>query len=315
MAGKNFRSLYYTQLGFRSVEEKKELEHLLNHEPIDKLKLSSFTQQFTIPAVWRLFVWKVLLNIIPPYKDSVEYVWHHRQGQFHDLEDALVAMEIVTKTTSNGDLHKKLVFMYLLENGMLSASKKNHSKKDSKRVDILSSICRVVCEIVDDEVEAYWVATRFFQKQFVMVEHYRKYPDFVLTCLKAEDVSLHDHLQSLQVLKMIPYANWFENCCAQMLAAESHCLERIWDKIIAGSSHILVCVCVSWLLTCSTILTKSQSTEAVLKILNSPVPAVKCRTVVDKTLELWDANKNSLRTELGDHTAEEFHCFASNSLL
>lgn len=61
---RNFRSAYYEKVGFRSVEEKKSLEILLKDRPLDQGKLKQFCLRFTVPAVHRNFVWKLLLGKI-----------------------------------------------------------------------------------------------------------------------------------------------------------------------------------------------------------------------------------------------------------
>lgn len=59
---RNFRSTYYEKVGFRSVEEKRSLEILLKDRPLDQGKLKQFCLRFTVPAVHRNFVWKLLLG-------------------------------------------------------------------------------------------------------------------------------------------------------------------------------------------------------------------------------------------------------------
>uniref|UniRef100_A0A8C7Y455 TBC1 domain family, member 7 n=1 Tax=Oryzias sinensis TaxID=183150 RepID=A0A8C7Y455_9TELE len=58
---RNFRSAYYEKMGFRGVEEKKSLEILLKDNPLDLEKLSTFSQRFPLPSMYRIHVWKVLL--------------------------------------------------------------------------------------------------------------------------------------------------------------------------------------------------------------------------------------------------------------
>ncbi|KAF7694395.1 hypothetical protein HF521_008148 [Silurus meridionalis] len=67
---RNFRSAYYEKVGFRGVEEKKSLEILLKDNPLDVEKLSTFSQRFPLPSMYRIHVWKVLLGILPPHSDS-----------------------------------------------------------------------------------------------------------------------------------------------------------------------------------------------------------------------------------------------------
>lgn len=60
---RNFRSAYYEKVGCRSVEEKKSLEILLKDRPLNRLKLKQFCLSFTVPAVHRSLLWKLLLSM------------------------------------------------------------------------------------------------------------------------------------------------------------------------------------------------------------------------------------------------------------
>ena len=59
---RNFRTHYYEKVGFRAVEEKKSVEILLKEETINKEKLLQFCLRFGIPAMYRTYVWKLLLG-------------------------------------------------------------------------------------------------------------------------------------------------------------------------------------------------------------------------------------------------------------
>ena len=85
---RNFRTHYYEKVGFRAVEEKKSVENLLKEQPIKREKLTSFCLRFGIPAVYRTYVWKILLDILPLNQSSQEYVWEHRSKQVEELKSA-----------------------------------------------------------------------------------------------------------------------------------------------------------------------------------------------------------------------------------
>ena len=67
---RNFRTQYYEKVGFRAVDEKKSVETLLKDTPIKKDKLQQFCLLFGIPAVYRNYVWKLLLGMLY-YKVSI----------------------------------------------------------------------------------------------------------------------------------------------------------------------------------------------------------------------------------------------------
>lgn len=59
---RNFRTHFYEKVGFRTVEEKKSIEILLKEQPIKKEKLIQFSLRFGVPAMYRIYVWKIILG-------------------------------------------------------------------------------------------------------------------------------------------------------------------------------------------------------------------------------------------------------------
>lgn len=86
-------------MGFRSVEEKKSLEILLKERPFDKAKLKQFCLRFTVPAMHRNFLWKILLGVTPVYAESHDFVFTQRRLEFEDLRKALKVAKIVDEST------------------------------------------------------------------------------------------------------------------------------------------------------------------------------------------------------------------------
>lgn len=65
-------------------------------------------------------------------------------------------------------------------------------------------------------------------------------------------------------------------------------MERIWDKVVSGSSKILVFVAVSLLMDLRKPLLMEKSTQGVERFLCKPVPKDNFEWIVDKAMELWD---------------------------
>lgn len=99
------------KVGFRSVEEKKSLEMLLRDSPFDKTKLKQFCLRFTVPAVHRDFLWKILLGVVPVFNESRDFVRRQRTTEFQDLRKALKVAKIVNDKTKP---HQMLLMMWLL---------------------------------------------------------------------------------------------------------------------------------------------------------------------------------------------------------
>lgn len=297
---RNFRMLYYEQLGLRNVDQKKALEILLNEDPLDQEKLKIFSQQFILPAVLRPVVWKVLLNITPIHKESMEFVVRERQGQYNDLKQALATMNMISidpDLHEENQPHKTIVLMYLLENGMLSVLHKNIRKKDGHKVFVLESISKIVCEIIHNECDAYWISKYMFKEQEQFISLFVRLPKYVKYYLQLEDKRLFEHLCEIQLFKMLPYDKWFQTYFAPVFSESLVYLEKVIDKLVAGSCNILVFVFVAMLLTFSIKLKEVKSSEEALKLI-SCLNADAGQNVIDKTMELWEQHRKSISVEL-----------------
>lgn len=87
------------------------MEILLKERPFDKAKLKQFCLRFTVPAIYRNFLWKVLLDIIPVYVESHEFIISQRKAEFQDLQKALKIAKILDDYTKP---HLMFLTMWLL---------------------------------------------------------------------------------------------------------------------------------------------------------------------------------------------------------
>lgn len=295
---RNFRLPYYEQLGLRNVNQVKALEHMLKDEILDVEKLSTFSLNFSLPSLYRPFVWKILLGILPKFCSSHSYADQIRNDQFKDLENALMVMRMISKEGQQPE--EKILWMYLLESGMISMPRRRTLQRDEKKKQIFRAIANVCYDIAENEVDAYWIAKRFFDMQDKYVDLYSKLPKFVGDFLEIEDKALYEHLIDLQVFKVMPYNKWFESCFAEIFPTS--CLERVWDKLVAGSCNILVFICVAILLSCRLGLLESRTAEASIHVLWAlPKDIDRQDMVVDKALQLWNKHSTTLSVELGAH--------------
>ena len=295
---RNFRLPYYEQLGLRNVDQVKALEHLLKDEKLDIVKLSTFALKYTLHSSYRPFIWKVLLGVLPSYQTSHKFAEQCREEQFQDLERALLAMRMITKRDS---IQNKILWMYLLENDMISMSKQRTLQRDERKVQIIKAIAEVCCDVAEHETDAYWITKRFLEMQDKYVDLYRNLPKFVTFYLEVEDKALFEHMNDLQVFKVMPYNRWFESCFAEIFPTCG--LGRVWDKLVAGSCNILVFMCVAILLSCRLSLLETRSAEASVHVLrNLPKDRSRQLTAVDKSLQLWDKHRSTISVELGAHS-------------
>uniref|UniRef100_A0A8K9X851 TBC1 domain family member 7 n=1 Tax=Oncorhynchus mykiss TaxID=8022 RepID=A0A8K9X851_ONCMY len=258
---RNFRSAYYEKVGFRGVEEKKSLEILLKDNPLDVEKLSTFSQRFPLPSMYRIHVWKVLLGILPPHSDSHSLVGGYRREQYQDVLEALKVMRFVHMATPQTQVYLR---MFQLESQVLPR-RSDTSAPDEEDEDFLS-IARAMEEIVEDPMDCYWLIKSFvnqFNNKFgdsiphlpKSLEHY----------LSVEEPRLLNHLKNTGALAMLPYSLWFRRCFAGCLPESS--LQRVWDKVISGSCKILVFVAMEILLSYKIVVMGTSRPEGVVSIL------------------------------------------------
>ncbi|TSL47595.1 Desmoplakin [Bagarius yarrelli] len=277
---RNFRSAYYEKVGFRGVEEKKSLEILLKDNPLDVEKLSTFSQRFPLPSMYRIHVWKVLLGILPPHSDSHSLVARYRQEQFTDVKEALLAMRFVNTGTPHTELYLR---MHQLENQQLPC-RSELTQPDEEDEDFLA-IARVMLEIVDDPVDCYWLI-RCFVNQFnhKFGDSIPHLPKSLEHYLSQEDSRLLAHLKTSGSLAVLPYSLWFRRCFSDCLPESS--LQRVWDKVISGSCKILVFVAMEILLSYKIKLMGMSRPAAVVNFLSN-MPHENTDAIVTKAIELW----------------------------
>ncbi|XP_010870732.1 TBC1 domain family member 7 [Esox lucius] len=277
---RNFRSAYYEKVGFRGVEEKKSLEILLKENPLDVEKLSTFSQRFPLPSMYRIHVWKVLLGILPPHSDSHTLVGGYRREQYQDVLEALTVMRFIQRATPQTQVYLR---MFQLESQLLPRCSET-TPPDSKDEDFLS-IARSMEEIVEDPVDCYWLikcfVNQFSNKFGDSIPHLPKSLEHYLS---VEDPRLLNHLRTTGALAMLPYSLWFRRCFAGCLPESS--LQRVWDKVISGSCKILVFVAVEILLSCKIMMMKTNRPEGVVNFLYN-MPQENTDAIVSKAIDLW----------------------------
>ncbi|XP_051511615.1 TBC1 domain family member 7 [Myxocyprinus asiaticus] len=277
---RNFRSAYYEKVGFRGVEEKKSLEILLKDNPLDVEKLSTFSQRFPLPSMYRIHVWKILLGILPPHSDSHALVSRYRAEQFDDVTAALTAMRFIHAATPPTELYLR---MYQLESQQLP--RRTELRAPDENDEIFLAIARAMEEIVDDPVDCYWLI-RCFVNQFnhKFGDSIPHLPKSLEHFLSQEDSCLLSHLKMSGGLDSLPYSLWFRRCFAGCLPESS--LQRVWDKVISGSCKILVFVAVEILLSYKIMLMGMSQPEGVFDFLSN-MPQENTDAIVTKAIDLW----------------------------
>ncbi|XP_065844639.1 TBC1 domain family member 7-like isoform X2 [Oscarella lobularis] len=271
MTTRNFRSGYYGTLGVSGIDEKKKLEKLLLDEKIDLELLKRICLQFHTPSMHRPLVWKLLLDVLPVYRDIHETVTEQHSSRYLALKQVLV----VTKRAHLllPDLHQQI---YQLEKGNLFLT----SSKD----DSISSIVRTLHDIFPDELDSYLIFSKFVLKCDVIRENLSQLENIMFKRLEVESPNLYARLVEFSIISVLPTKRWLLQCFADTLPLAS--LERVWDKMLAGSISVLSFIGAGIVMTCIRSAIDLSNHELLLKTL-SRLGDDQAERAVSKGLELW----------------------------
>lgn len=282
---RNFRSSYYEKVGFRSVEEKRSLEILLKERPFDKAKLKQFCLRFTVPAIYRNFLWKVLLDIIPVYVESHEFIINQRKAEFQDLQKALKIAKILDDYTKP---HLMFLTMWLLRTRRAKLDMNTQLEFPLHRA--MSRMAETLWHIVDIDsyeeklVDTYWILCGFLDQVQRFHKEINKLQECTCTLLEREDPELYKHLVKIEALYNIPYDIWFSSCFAGTISNGS--IAKIWDKIAVGAYRILIFVTVVTLTTLRRLLMRCENIDSILNTIAN-ITEETSEVIVNKAIESW----------------------------
>ncbi|GFY46651.1 TBC1 domain family member 7 [Trichonephila inaurata madagascariensis] len=276
---RNFRSSYYDKVGFRGVEEKRSLEILINEKPIDKEKLSKFCLRFTLPAIYREYVWKVLLGVLPVNLENHGSVLDHWSNYYIELEDTLKMMRKIRKEASRPVIH---TLMFLMVEDLLEFD--TEKQLESSKAQSITALATFFLELCSTEVVAFWMLRNFILHQRKFSLHSKYLKENLEIILKQEDDTLYEHIKVLKAVAALPLDTWFERYFAEVLHESS--LARILDKVIGGSCKILACVAAALLIVRRHLLLPLNDSTKIVEILCKN-PEDISDVVVNKALDLY----------------------------
>ncbi|XP_029659281.1 TBC1 domain family member 7 isoform X1 [Formica exsecta] len=280
---RNFRSSYYEKVGFRSVEEKKSLEILLKERPFDKTKLKQFCLRFTVPVMYRNFLWKVLLDVLPVYVESHEFIMAQRTVEFQDLQRALKIAKIIDDYTKP---HLVFLAMWLLRTRRAKVDITAQLESPLHRA--MSKMAETLWHMIDIEseqeklVDMYWILSGLFIQVEKLQKEVGRLQECTYSLLEREDIELYKHLVKIDALYNLPYDTWFYSCFAGVICNGS--IAKIWDKITVGAYRILVFVAVVTLTTLRRLLLRCESIDNVLDTINN-ITEETSEMIVNKAIE------------------------------
>lgn len=291
---RNFRSSYYEKVGFRSVEEKRSLEILLKERPYDKVKLKQFCSRFTVPAIYRNFLWKILLDVIPVYAESHEFIMSQRKAEFEDLQKALKVTKIMNNCT---EPYLMFLMMWLLRTRTAKIDMSAQLETPLHRA--MSRMAETLWHIVDIEsheeklVDIYWILCGLLDQVQKFHKKVGRLQECTCTLLEREDPDLYKHLIQIEALHNIPFDMWFYSCFAGTISNGS--IAKIWDKIAVGAHKILGFVAVVTLTTLRRRLLRCENIDNVLDTVGS-ITEETSEVIVNKAIESWQQSGTTLPT-------------------
>ncbi|XP_015917601.2 TBC1 domain family member 7 [Parasteatoda tepidariorum] len=278
---RNFRSTYYDKVGFRGVEEKKALEILINEKPMDKEKMSKFCLRFTLPSMYREYVWKILLDVLPCVSECHESIINQRALHYEDLENSLKVMRKIDETTHKSTVH---TLMYLMTLDVLEFDLE--AQLSSSSVQSLIALASFFLKFSSSDVIAYWLFRNFTLHLKKQHSNFKNQTENVESILRKEDEVLHEHLKLTKAFDVLPLNAWFERCFAKVLHESS--LVRVCDKVIGGSSKILPYVGIAMLIVHRNQLICMSNSEEIVELLvkNSEDTS---DVIVNKALDMYSS--------------------------
>ncbi|CAG9760143.1 unnamed protein product [Ceutorhynchus assimilis] len=275
---RNFRSIYYEKVGFKSVEEKKSLEILLKDKSLDLIKLKQFCVRFSVPQTYRCLLWKLLLGILPTKVQCHEFVTSQRKQEFNNLLQALVFMKIVDERTPKSQV---FLVMWLLQTNNLTFDYSNLQERDLFG---FVPIAKCLNYFFDDDTDIYWIAKKFYEKIAKMKNDIPRLIEVTHCLIEKEDAEYYKILKNNGIIDGLPLSKWFQCCLAGII--DENCIIKIWDKICGGSHKILAFLVTITLLSLKHRIIKMNNASGVIDILKN-IPEDSAEIIVNKTIDLW----------------------------
>ena len=233
--------------------------------------------------MYRNFLWKVLLDVIPIYVESHEFIMAQRTAEFQDLQRALKIAKIIDDYTKP---HLVFLAMWLLRTR--KAKVDITAQLESPLYRAMSKMAETLWHVIDIEseqeklVDIYWILSGLFIQVEKLQKEVGRLQECTYSLLEREDVELYKHLIKIDALYNLPYDTWFYSCFAGVICNGS--IAKIWDKIMVSAYRILVFVAVVTLTTLRRLLLRCENTDSVLDTINN-ITEETSELIVNKAIE------------------------------
>lgn len=313
----SFIKHYIGNVEFSQTLNKQELLNLLGEKPVNIGKLSQFTRKTTVPSNYRTVVWKLLSGITPCFAESQEFVHHQHTLMYDDLFQALKSLKLAApiihkdnepnghsmfsqsvtiKLNRNHYINdiknpepEHFFLMWLISEARLLRNPEIQLNAPENQKYILIGH-KLHC-LIDDSVDMFHICSSLWTSL-------RKNDALVKECVQSaigllhkKNDSLHRHLNKIGLFNDTLLEDHSLSLFCEIFTESS--IEKIIDKIFAGSFEILTYLIVTLLIHLQNSLFMATSVEKVRNIFYQ-IRKEQADIVLTTTLEAWH-KKNSFR--------------------
>jgi len=153
-----FRLSFFQRLGLEATQVGN-FKSILELDKIDVDALKRRCMQQNMPASLRGIIWKVLLDIIPLYKEAQEFVESQLYEQYADIKHAVTFISNSSSTISSNNKNAAIIAnVYLLHLELLKIENKEN-------YDLLIQTATEFINLLEDEIDAYWCLFKFINQE------------------------------------------------------------------------------------------------------------------------------------------------------
>ncbi|KAL7644994.1 UNVERIFIED_CONTAM: hypothetical protein RMT77_004818 [Armadillidium vulgare] len=309
-----FRKHYIGNVEFSDSASKQALQVILREQPIDIKKLTEFTLKTTLPSTHRTVVWKLLCGITPRFAASQEFVHQQHMLMFQDLFRTLRILRLgapltanhigETNNHSNGGIQaslklyrngwnghlcdvknpepEHLFLMWLISESRLIRDPESQLLHPENQCYILTGH-KLHC-LIDDPIELFHISCSLWTLMRLNESEIRNCVKSAAILLKKKNDCLHHHLSHIGLFSH-PFLEEQSLCLFCEIFQESS-IEKIFDKVFAGSFKIISILIVCLLCQLQHSLLTSMSVENVRNILYQ-IRKEQADIVLSSTLDIF----------------------------
>lgn len=151
------------------------------------------------------------LDVIPKHVHCHDFIMKQRKQEYDDLYQTLLVTDTVDEKTPQDEI---LLYMWLIKTDNFTF---NSSIRDTPQSSCFTAIVTFLLHCFDDEVDVYWIASKFYDNVAIIRQDMPKLIECTHTLLEKEDYDLYRYLVQINVLDSLPLQIWFNRCFAGII--------------------------------------------------------------------------------------------------